>query len=152
MPKLLLKMGTGSLGIGLLLFFAPDSIADGLHQWALIAIGGVSLFISFLRWAIKQERANAKQRQEELDLTKRHYETTLRFLQSNPEDPQARVSCLEAGRRYYELVMPDTHTVHYRNGLPVGTSDAQDNSAGREARISSDIEARVGHLKVKKAA
>ena len=79
------------------------------------------------------------------------YRVALDHLAANPADPGARVRCVETGRAYYALTVPDTYTAVIGSNV-FGTQDYQNNTAGREARIAADIEARVGHLKLRTGA
>ena len=110
----------------------------------------MTIVVALICWGMVAARANAEQARENLEVTRSAYEATLSVLQMNPTDPDIRAKCLSWGRRYYGETMPDTHTIHLQNGIPVGTSDHQNNAASREARINSDIEARIGHLKMPK--
>ncbi len=103
-----------------------------------IVLGGVLFLICWGAWI------GAKHRAEAIRKAHANYENALNYLSLHPADPQARVACLETGRIHYNFKIPDTETVNGR-GVVVQTIN---NSANREARIQSDIEARVGHLKV----
>lgn len=110
----------------------------------LIVLGAVALYVRGLR-------AAAAQKVRFQQITK-EYADALDYLGTNPTAPDARLRCLSAGRAFYAQKIPDTYTQHYVNWLPVGgTSDYVSNETAREARINSDIEARIGHLKVKQA-
>jgi hypothetical protein len=100
----------------------------------VIAIG---LFLGWI-WIRDQQ-----DKQKALQSAKDEYFASLERLSADPGNTNMRVECLEKGRIYYALILPDTHTVHCRNGIRVGTSDHQDNTAGREARIAADIAART---------
>lgn len=104
----------------------------------VVVLGGGSLAILFA-WSVMGDRAR-RRRFLEADA---RYKTALEFLRLNPSHEDARLRCIEAGRAFYLITSPNTITVHSGGGM----SGHQDNSAGREARIQADIEARIGHLK-----
>ena len=83
-------------------------------------------------------------KKEQSEISKNNYNNALHYLASNPAAPEARIACLEAGRIHYSFGIPDTQVVRGA-GVVVKSTD---NSANRESRIQSDIEARIGHLKV----
>jgi hypothetical protein len=93
-------------------------------------------------------RRNEARRKARVAAITNAYQEALDYLASHPADPQARLACLEHGRAYYAMTIPDTFTAVIGRAV-FGTQDYQNNTAGREARIAADIEARVGHLKVK---
>jgi hypothetical protein len=116
-------------------------------EFTLWLAGGL-IFVMLLFLGISALISSAKKAEvlhnERLATAKRQYDLSLDNLTTNPSDPSARVRCLELGRIHYEMTIPDTYTVN-GNGARIAS---QNNSANREARIQSDIEARVGHLKM----
>lgn len=109
---------------------------------AVVVLGVVGLAI---RGIIKLFLAERRARWE---AARNNYAAALQFLRANPTHPNARGACVDTGRVYYSLVMPDTATVHYQGGVITGVSNAQNNAASREAAINADIEAQIGHLRL----
>ncbi len=98
-------------------------------------------------------RIHAVQKHNKAMIAEYHdaYNDALDYLAAHPADPTVRVTCVEIGRVYYAASIPDTFTAVIGTNA-FGTQDYQNNTAGREARIAADIEARIGHLKTKGAA
>lgn len=110
----------------------------------LVGLGFVFIgFPIFLVFMILRAKKEGKRNALLFQASQAVYELALDHLARNPQDPKARVKALEAGREYYGYINPDTQTV--RDGIVIAT---RDNAAAREAKIQSDIEARIGHLKV----
>ena len=95
-------------------------------------------------------RINDTQKHNKAMIAEYHdaYNDALDYLAAHPTDPTVRVTCVEIGRVYYAATIPDTFTAVIGTNT-FGTQDYQNNTAGREARIAADIEARIGHLKTK---
>lgn len=90
---------------------------------------------------------SSMQKQQRLEEARAAYDEALDYLEAHPTDPKARRVCLERGRVYYAVTDPDI--VSYVIGeRAAGVTGISNNSAAREAKIASDIEARIGHLKV----
>lgn len=102
----------------------------------------------FTKYALGKQQAVLKKQKEALQISQEKYFNALEYLEKNPTDPKARVHALETGREFYAIAMPDTYTAHFQGVHFAGTSNHQNNAASREARINSDIEARIGHLKI----
>lgn len=126
-------------------------MADELASWQIALIPVVVALVGFL---VCRSKTRAAQDQGRYHQLKEQYQATLDHLANHPLDPYARVRCLEAGRRFYARVHPDSYDQDVSaltspaSLLGVGRSNFQDNTAAREAKIMSDIEARVGHLKL----
>lgn len=123
--------------------FAGCNEDDEPYLWFAVAFG-VPLILCVL-WYIR-DRGNAAEAAESFRAAAASYQAALDYLAAHPEDPQARLVCLERGRLYYSMAVPDTYTLVVGTN-EFGTQDYQNNTAGREARIAADIDARVGHLK-----
>ena len=113
---------------------------------SVLILGAVFGTPIFLLFTFSILTGNA--RQKKIIAAKAAYDAALAFLRENPRHPDARKKCLEAGRLYYGFIMPNTSTKVYQRGILVGVTDQQNNAASREARISADIEAEIGHLKI----
>ena len=100
--------------------------------------------VAFVVWTFQYGQRRHEERRQLQAKAKDEYTEALDHLLKSPSDPSVRIKCLESGRVFYTFDIPDTQTFN-GNGVVVGI---QDNSANREARIQSDIEARVGHLRV----
>lgn len=102
----------------------------------------ILIFIGLIAYNVFQDtRGNIQKAKEE-------YDEALDFLERNPEDSKSRVLTLEKGRVYYGLINPDVNIVGQKSGSIYSITN---NTAGREAQINADIEARIGHLKIKKS-
>ena len=95
-----------------------------------------------LVWLVRMGIRDSEVRQKRFEVTKNLYELSLKMLEMKPHEPNLRLQCLEEGRAYYQLIIPDTQST--QGGHVFLTTN---NSANREARIQADINARVGHLK-----
>jgi hypothetical protein len=115
-------------------------VARTMGPWIALA---VIIFAVLMYFAWKYDR---KKKAQMLAIA-RAYQDALDHLAQHPTDPGARVACLERGRAFYALTIPDTFTLVVGEKT-FGAQDYQNNTAGREARIAADIEARVGHVKV----
>jgi len=105
-----------------------------------LAVGSVIMAPFLIYKAVKQTRVRYAAAQA-------NYASALHELMSKPHDPNVRIKCLNAGRDFYQITIPDT--VLRQGGQRIAMTD---NSANREARIAADIEARIGHLNLKKSA
>ncbi len=115
-------------------------IARAMGPWIVLAVI-VFAVLAYFAWQYDQRK-----KAEKLAIA-RAYKDALDNLVQHATDPQARLACLECGRAFYAMTIPDTFTLVVGERT-FGTQDYQNNTAGREARIAADIEARVGHLKV----
>ncbi len=115
-------------------------IARTMGPWIVLAV------IVFAVLCVFAYQYDQKKKTEKLAIA-RAYQDALDYLAQHPTDPSARLGCLERGRTFYAMAIPDTFTLVVGERT-FGTQDYQNNTAGREARITADIEARVGHLKV----
>ena len=106
----------------------------------LIVISAIVLFFVYRIKKVQNDREDA------MDQAGAVYQAALDHLAAAPSDPAVRVAALGAGRTYYGMAMRDTQILSF--GSQVGPIRETSREAGREARIASDIEARVGHLKV----
>ena len=129
----------GAGGIALL-----ASMALGWENGCVGAVFGTPVVL-FLTWLVLlgiADNENDKANEERMDKAKQLYDLALKMLALKPDDPDVRTKCLESGRLYYELAIPDTQTM--QGNRVIFTTD---NSANRETRIQADINARTGHLK-----
>ena len=120
-------MGPNETAIGTLFLIASPFVIGGLYLWMRAS----------------EDQVAAGEHLARLDDA---YRRALDYLALHPTDPSARASALQAGRAFYADAIRDTFTLHI--GETMGTSDHQNNTTAREARIAADIEARIGHLKV----
>lgn len=95
-------------------------------DWLVLetALSLVLVAVLFVVWGIYGQKRTT--------LAKQAYFEALNYLRINPTDPTARMKCLAAGRIYVASLEPGGYV-----------------SAAAEARIRDDIEAMVGHLKVR---
>lgn len=124
---------------------------DTILAITLIPSLGIGIFW-LTKYAVGKQQEVLKRQQKALQIFQQKYFSALEYLENNPLDPKARIQALESGREFYALSMPDTYTAHFQGGHFAGTSNHQNNAASREARINSDIEARIGHLKTQRTA
>jgi hypothetical protein len=141
----------GLCGVALQVVFSFLLERFSTPMMSIFVLADIVLIVSTFWYGISYSIEEQKRNQARINRMKQDYDDALCLLEKRPANPKSRLNCLDVGRVYYEATMPDTMTVHYNNGIPVGTSGHQNNSVGREARINSDIEARIGHLKFGKA-
>jgi Na+-transporting methylmalonyl-CoA/oxaloacetate decarboxylase gamma subunit len=110
-------------------------------------IGYVLFAAVLLAFVIYGVSEFADEKRRERAEVKKAYDDALDYLAQHPTEPRARIECLERGRAFYLMTIPDTFTLVVGERT-FGTQDYQNNTAGREARIAADIEARIGHLKL----
>lgn len=121
--------------------------------FAIILIFSLSTSVFWLtKSALRKQEAVQNRQKEVLQVSQEKYFKALEYLEKNPIDPKARIHALETGREFYSLAMPNTYTTHFQGTHFAGTSNHQNNGVSREARINSDIEARIGHLKIQRTA
>lgn len=104
--------------------------------------------VALVVYLLSRHEAEKKEQGARLRAIALAYRKALDDLAANPTDPRARPACLERGRAFYATAIPDTFTLVFGTHV-FGTQDYQNNTAGREARIAADMEACIGHLKLK---
>ncbi|POB13864.1 hypothetical protein [Halobacteriovorax sp. DA5] len=104
-------------------------------SFAVALIVGIFAFIQYF------SDKNQKQEELETNIAKNKYYSLLNDLANNPNDTNLKISTLEAGRIYYQYLIPDMVTID-GHGTQV---DSTNNSAAREARIQNDINMRIQH-------
>jgi hypothetical protein len=102
---------------------------------------GMLIFVFFMLVMVFNA-IDKSRREDAIAQAKVLYNKALDLVQSEPDDPVFAQKALDAGRLYYGLLMPDTYTQHYVDGVPTGTSGHQNNAAGREATIAADVQVR----------
>ena len=136
--------GIGMIYLGILAVGVVGFLGTALTGFATTAVWFLlgTPAILLLAWLIHIGNEAERFRQERIDVSKNVYDLALKMLALKPNDPDIRVKCLEDGRAYYQLIIPNTQTM--QGTRVIFTAD---NSANREARIQADINARIGHLK-----
>ena len=146
----LVALRAGIIGLGVWLF-EPDELIGYLQVVLHYALGlaAVAGIVALCLGGYRAQQREAERQRKHLESLRTLYEKALEKLEADAHDRDSRKRALTFGRAYYAAVMPDTYTQHFVDGMPAGTSGHQNNTAGREARIAGDIEARVGHLKLR---
>lgn len=110
-------------------------------------LGFSIILISFgmpLFFTIKKVKKQAEARNAMFAAAKALYDKSLFDLQEDPTNSNKHQEALTRGREYYSFVHPNTYDMH-QNGM---SSNLRDNAGIVEAKVQSDIQARIGKGKV----